>query len=207
MASELELKQQRELEAMQAINRELTRMLEAVPGRSDQAGLEMFMQILSATSPDELDKPWNGNGIADYLDQHIIITDVHKEVSSYADGPGYFLVCPGVEVATGQAVTFITSSVQEMAQILVAYTNGWLPWHCVPRIAAKPTAKGYYPRHLETWRAGVTALGDGNGNGNGATLPPGYKPGDNLKAAKARSEAAKAAATVSASASDDEPGF
>lgn len=207
MPSELEIRQQRELEAMQAINRELTRMLEAVPGHSDQAGLEMFMSILAATSPDELDKPWNGNGMADYINQRIVIMDVHKEVSDIADGPGFFLVCPGAVVATGQAVTFITSSVQEMAQILVAYTNGWLPWECVPRIATKPTAKGYYPRHLETWREGVTALETGDRPGPGPAPAPGYKPGDNLKAARERSAAARPATAAPAAAPDDEPGF
>lgn len=206
-STELELKAQRDLEARQAINREIARLLEHVPGRSEQAGLEMFMQILSATTLDELDRPWNGNGMGDFIDKRIRIDSIRQEPSSFKDGPGVFLVAAGMEYASGQVISFMTSSVYEMAQLLVAHDNKLLPADFIPRVAVKPTENGYYPRHLEVYREGYSALSTEPTQAPARTERPGYKDGRPLadiakQAAERREKAAAAAA-----AETDEPGF
>lgn len=205
-STEIELKAQRDLEAKQAINREILRLLATVPGRSEQAGLEMFMQILSATTLDELDRPWNGNGMGDYIDKRIRIDSIRQEPSSFKDGPGVFLVAAGMDYATGAVISFMTSSVYEMAQLLVAHDNKLLPADFIPRVAVKPTENGYYPRHLEVYREGYSALSTEPTRPPRPEDAPGYKPGDNLKRMQQQAADKRQAAAGNA-APDDEPGF
>lgn len=205
-STEVELKAQRDLEARQAINREITRLLEHVPGRSEQAGYEMFMQILAATTLDELDRPWNGNGMGDYIDKRIRIDSIRQEPSSFKDGPGVFLVAAGMDYSTGAVISFMTSSVYEMAQLLVAHDNKLLPADFVPRVAVKPTENGYYPRHLEVYREGYSALSTEPTRPPQPQDAPGYKPGDNLKRMRARAESEHKTPAPDYS-TIDEPGF
>lgn len=206
-STEVELKAQRDLEARQAINREITRLLEHVPGRSEQAGYEMFMQILAATTLDELDRPWNGNGMGDYIDKRIRIDSIRQEPSSFKDGPGVFLVAAGMDYSTGAVISFMTSSVYEMAQLLVAHDNKLLPADFVPRVAVKPTENGYYPRHLEVYREGYSALSTEPTRAPRPQDAPGYKPGDNLKRMQQAAAQRREAAPAGAATHDDEPGF
>jgi hypothetical protein len=205
--AELELKAQRDLEARQTINREIARLLQNVPGRSEQAGLEMFMQILSATTLDELDRPWNGNGMGDYIDKRIRIDSIRQEPSSFKDGPGVFLVASGMDYSTGAVISFMTSSVYEMAQLLVAHDNKLLPADFVPRVAVKPTENGYYPRHLEVYREGYSALSTEPTRPPRPEDAPGYKPGDNLRRMQQQAAAKRETTPNGAGTPDDEPGF
>jgi hypothetical protein len=206
-STEIELRAQRDLEARQTINRLLLEKLATVPGRSEQAGLEMFQQILAATTLDELDRPWNGNGMGDYIDQVITINSIRQEPSSFKDGPGVFLIGEGFVNESGLVISFMTSSVYEMAQLLVAHTNGLFPWTCIPRVAVKPTENGYYPRHLETYRPGYSALSTEPTASIRPEDQPGYKVGDNLRRMRAKSEARRRAEDAADDAADEEPGF
>jgi len=206
-STEIELKAQRDLEAKQEINRRLVAMLDNVPGRSEQAGLEMFLQILNATTTDELDRPWNGNGMADFVDKVIVIQSIHQEPSSFKDGPGVFLIGDGYVKETGTVVAFMTSSVYEMAQLLVAHNNNLLPWECIPRVAVKPTENGYYPRHLETYREGYSALSTEPTRPPTRTDPPGYRDGKPLSDVVKNARAKAAAAATGPATFDEGPGF
>lgn len=134
---------------MAAVNAELTRRLETVPESPDDGGASMFMALLNATSWRELDAPWSAQGLARYVGKTIVIDAIHKMPSDLEDGPGWYLVAHGADRATGDEVVFTTSSVATMIQLIIAYTQNWLPLTVVPRVAEKPTKRGYYPQHLE----------------------------------------------------------
>lgn len=206
-STEIELRAQRDLEARQEINRLLLEKLATVPGRSEQAGLEMFKQILAATTLDELDRPWNGNGMADYIDQVITINSIRQEPSSFKDGPGVFLIGDGFVNDTGLVISFMTSSVYEMAQLLVAHDNKLFPWQCIPRVAVKPTENGYYPRHLETYRPGYSALSTEPTAPMQRTEPVGTRGGKTLAEISADARASRDAKRAAQPAADEEPGF
>lgn len=207
MSTEIELRAQRDLEARQTINRLILEKLETVEGRSEQAGLEMFMQILNATTLDELDRPWNGNGMGDFIDKRIRIDAIRQEPSSFKDGPGVFLIASGMEYGSGQVISFMTSSVYEMAQLLVAHTGGMLPADFIPRVAVKPTENGYYPRHLEVYREGYSALSTEPTRPPQGTDPPGFRNGKPLADVVKEARAKAAAAATGPAAFDEGPGF
>lgn len=138
-----------ELEAMAQVNQELTRRLKAVPDGPDDGGASLFMQLLSVTHWKDLDAPWSSEGLAKYIGKMIIINAIHKMPSDIEDGPGWYLVVHGAVAETGEEVTFTTSAVAVMIQLIIMATNGWLPITVIPRVAEKPTKRGFYPQHLE----------------------------------------------------------
>lgn len=138
-----------EIEAMDKVNAELTRRLEAVPDSPDDGGAGMFMALLNVTHWKDLDAPWSAQGLAKYIGHTIMIDLIHKMPSDLEDGPSWYLVAHGVDTGTGEEVTFTTSSVATMIQLIIAHTNGWLPLTVIPRVAERKTKRGYYPQHLE----------------------------------------------------------
>lgn len=134
---------------MDKVNEELTRRLAAVPDAEDDGGAGMFMALLGATHWKDLDAPWSAQGLAQYVGQQIVIDALHKMPSDLEEGPGWYLVAHGADTRTGDEVVFTTSSVATMIQLIIAHTQGWLPLTVIPRVAEKPTRRGYYPQHLE----------------------------------------------------------
>lgn len=147
--TEVATRSQSAIAALDEVNRELTARLAAVPDAPDDGGAAMFMELLNAKHWKDLDAPWSAQGLAKLIGKKILIDAVHKMVSDLKDGPGWYLVAHGVDTATGEEVTFTTSSVAVMIQLILMVTNNWMPCTAIPRVAEKPTKAGYYPQHLE----------------------------------------------------------
>lgn len=149
MSTDVEPRGNGQIATLEHVNAELTRRLEAVPDAPDDGGASLFMALLNVTSWKDLDTPWSAKGLGKFKDLLVVITAVHKMPSDLPDGPGWYLVAHGATEATGEECTFTTSSVAIMIQLIIAQTNGWLPLTVIPRVAEKPTKRGFYPQHLE----------------------------------------------------------
>jgi hypothetical protein len=157
-STELVIKATGEIATPDTLNAYLTRVLETVPTQDEGDISGILTQIVNAGSVDELDSPWQSAGLAKYLNHALNITRIKRLESDYPGGLGWYLLCEGEVMATGEYKAFSTSSVAAMAMLLVAYDRGWFPYKCYIKIATKPTKKGFYPMHLETYRGGPLVL-------------------------------------------------
>lgn len=137
----------------EAIIAKLIEMGADVPGQDGDGLVNILEQLLSATSLDDLDKPWNSEGMEKYLGRTIRIDSIQKNESRFRDGVPFYLLAFGVDLATGEAVTFTTSAQAVIVQLLLAHSRKWFPWIAIPRESDEATEAGYYPQHLETARA------------------------------------------------------
>ncbi|HVD03197.1 MAG TPA: hypothetical protein VNF75_03555 [Candidatus Dormibacteraeota bacterium] len=122
---------------------------------SDGDGAERIAEALfDASSPEELDQPWDSRDLSALLNVPVRITAVRKAPSDYAHGPGFYLILDLVELETGEKLTATTGAVSVMAQVVKAAAAGWVPLSVVLREAQRPTKAGYKPQHLEVLKAG-----------------------------------------------------
>ena len=118
----------------------------------NDATARIVAQILAAETPEELEEPWNGEGMRALSGRLLRITDVRRLPSEFLSGPGWYLGCTAVLVETGESKFVTTGSLSILAQIGRAVQAGWLPIDVVPREAEKPSRNGYRPMHLEIAR-------------------------------------------------------
>lgn len=145
--------QDRDAVQMEALSRKLDEMIATVPGDEGDALISMIDALITADRIDDLDAPWRNEGMEDYLNQPLNVVSIKKVPSDIADGPGWFLVVSAVQAESGEVVSVTTSSVMIMVSLILAHNRGWLPHIFIPRQASKPTKNGYYPMHLEVYRA------------------------------------------------------
>lgn len=152
--TELVIKGTGEIATPDSINSYLTAILERVPdsGEGDISGI--LAQIINSDGLEDLDSPWQSAGMGRYNNHALEIRSIKRMESAYPDGLGWYLLCEGTVMATGEYKAFSTSSAGVMAQLLVAWDRGYMPLKVYVRIATKPTKKGYYPLHLELYRGG-----------------------------------------------------
>lgn len=180
-STEIVIRKTGEVATSDSVNAHLTRILESVPTQDEGDATGILAQIINATSVEELDSPWQSAGLSKYINYAVRITSIKRIESDYADGLGWFLLCEGVVMETGEYKAFTTSSAAAMAMLLVAWEQGWFPYECYIKIAQKPTKKGYYPMHLETYRGGPLVLQD-----EGPVAGPRHIPGARATARPAR---------------------
>lgn len=124
-------------------------MAMAVPEPTGDASERIVLQILNATSWDDLDDPWDSTKAETLVDVELRIDAITRHPSSYAEGLGIFLVAHGVRMDTKAEIVFPTGSISIVAQLTKAYLLGAFPVYVTLRRSPRPTAKGYYPQHLE----------------------------------------------------------
>lgn len=129
-------------------------MLEAVPEPDDDAAARIVMEIMQAQSIEDLDKPWDVEGMRDYDGTVLQVQSIAKMPSDYKTGLGCYLVCKCTQPGVGEVFTLTTGSVSIVAQLVRAHTLEAFPLEVVPRQSERPTRKGYRPMHLELVRRG-----------------------------------------------------
>lgn len=181
--TELVLKGTGELATPDAINAHLTKILEQLPmqGEGDVSGI--LAQIINSESIEDLDSPWQSAGMGKYNGYAIEITSIKRIESDFPGGLGWYLLCEGKVLETGEYKAFSTSAVAVMAQLLIAWARGYFPYQVYVRIATKPTKKGFYPMHLELYRGGALVDNGQDDGGPGHRIPasrgaarPGRRP-------------------------------
>lgn len=116
-------------------------------------GFEAILQaVLDAQGLQDLDAPWRSSGLEDWANLPLRITGLKRMPSDYDGGLPFFLVVQAVQPATGEIVTITTGAVSIVAQLAKAWSAGWFPLDVIPRKAARPSARGFYPMHLEVRR-------------------------------------------------------
>jgi hypothetical protein len=150
--SAVEVKPSVDLERRSAIVAKLIAMAASVPGQEGDGLANILEQLLQATSIDQLDTPWNSEGMKQYLGRPIMVNRIQKMDSTYKDGIAFYLLCFGVDMLTGEEVTFSTRAQAVIVQLLLVHTHKWFPRAFIPRESEEPTENGYYPQHLEVYR-------------------------------------------------------
>lgn len=142
------------LDATPGLREVFLELLMAVPDPPDDATARIVGQILEAQSVEELDRPWDAEGMRDLRDTVVRVNSVHKMPSDYRKGLGTYLVCNCTDPASGEQFVLTTGSVSIVAQLVRAHALGGLPLEVVPKMAEKASKNGYFPMHLELVRRG-----------------------------------------------------
>lgn len=137
------------LTAAQSVGLDLTPLLAQVPEADDDAYVGIIRQLLGAQSAADLAAPFSMNGLQEYLNTAITVWAIKRMPSDFDSGLGLYLVCDITAAGSEQHVNVSTGSTNVIVQLVKAHVAGWLPLHCIPREAKKPTANGYTPMHLE----------------------------------------------------------
>lgn len=127
-------------------------MLTEVPDAAGDAVAGIVAQILQAERVEDLDRPWDAEGMREFIGRQIRVESLHKMPSDYAKGLGCYLVCQITDVGSGEQLVLTTGSVSIVAQLVRAYTLNALPLTVVPVQSDKPSKNGYYPMHVELVR-------------------------------------------------------
>jgi hypothetical protein len=125
-------------------------MAVGIPEANDSEAYEnIVLQLLGATDVDGINAPWDTDATEKLAGQQLKIETIERRTSDYAEGLGMFLVCKGINTATGEKFVWSTGSVSAVAQLARAHHMGWFPVVAEIVIADTPTAKGYRPQHLK----------------------------------------------------------
>lgn len=130
--------------------------MESVPTEGDTGSAAILEVLLRATTVDDLNKPWNGTSGRELAGKRLSIRDIIRRPSQFEDGPQVFLVARCADVKTGEEITMTTSALAVIVQLCMAYKMGMFPLLAEVIVAEKPTARGYYPYHLNVLAAGNT---------------------------------------------------
>lgn len=141
-----------DLEKRRAVVARIQTMLDQVPGSEGDGLVLILEQLLAAESPEDLDRPWNTKGMSDYLGRPLMLSGIKKVPSQFRDNTGFFLMVDGVDTTTGEEMSFTTSALAVMVQLIACHVNGWFPRLFIPEQATEPTEDGYYPQHLKVYR-------------------------------------------------------
>lgn len=123
--------------------------LQAIPEVDEGSYAGILSRLAEATSVYELDAPYQSESLAEWKDQAIIINSVRRAPSEFAEGLGVYLIVEFINPEDGMKYTCTTGAISIVAQLARAVTLDALPMQVIPRVAARPTKKGYYPQHLE----------------------------------------------------------
>lgn len=116
----------------------------------DGAGSERILeQLLSATSWEQLDDPWDSTNGQRLRGKHLRVDSITRRPSTYEGSLGIFLVVDSVDVDSGEKVVWTTSSISVVGQLVRAYVMKWMPLYVTVVVAERPTERGYFPQHLE----------------------------------------------------------
>lgn len=128
---------------------QFAQMAMMVPDETGDAVESILAAILAAPSWEALSDPWEASGAEKLAGKVICIESVVRRPSDFRDGLGVFLVVHGFTAGTGEKVTWTTSSVSVVGQLVRAYAMGWLPLYAMIVVAERQTERGYRPHHLK----------------------------------------------------------
>ena len=120
-----------------------------IPAEDDGAMDRIMAQVLSATSWEDLDKPWEATKVKDIAGRTFVLHGAKRRPSDFRDGLGMFLVLSVTDVLTGKDGVIITGSAAVIGQIVQAYVLNALPLLVEFVVAERPSQDGYHPHHLK----------------------------------------------------------
>lgn len=150
--SDLAVRTAAQLESLGRVDAYLARQMEVIPEAGDDVVERMMEVIALAESIEDIDAPWNSNGLGEYADHVITLRGLKKIPSDYKNTCGWFLVVDALVRHDSSEIVLSTSSRLTMQQLLTLYTKGWMPCDMIPRYSRRATKAGYYPMHLDLHR-------------------------------------------------------
>src|ERR1700756_5405372 len=134
------------LTRIQELQTTIQPLLDDVPdsNEDDDAFIRILEQLSAAQTLEDLQAPWDSNGLEKYVDQSILVTAIRKSPSRFQGGFSHFLVLDA-KTKDGELVVTTTSSGAVVVQLLKIRALGQLPTLVIPRAAT--TAKGYTAMH------------------------------------------------------------
>jgi hypothetical protein len=124
---------------------------------------KILAQLLSATTPDEFNEPWEKQGLERLFGVKVAVERVFLLESKYREGAGVYLRAEGYDVNTEREVGFNTSSWQVMGTLTALYVREMLPAVVVGSQSDEPTSAGYRPHHLAVLSTARKGKSDGAG--------------------------------------------
>lgn len=144
----------------EALLQQFAEMAVLIPADSGNATEDILGKILSATTWDELDRPWEASSVDDILGKQLHVTKVTRRPSTFAGGLGVFLVVHLRDAKTGEEYIKTTGSVAIVGQLARAYALGATAMTIMWCKADKPSASGFFPQHLRIIDAHAPGKGD-----------------------------------------------
>jgi hypothetical protein len=182
-STEIVIKRTGEVADVDSINAYLSRIVESLPDQDEGDVYGILAQIINSETLEDLDSPWQSAGMKAYDGYAVEIRSIKKMPSDIPGGLDWYLLCEGIILETGEYKAFSTGASAVLAQLLVAWERNMFPYRCYIRISKKPTKKGFYPMHLETYRGGPLVDHGEDEQGPGHRIPasrgtrgPGRRP-------------------------------
>lgn len=120
-----------------------------IPESDSDAFDSIIGAILQANDYRDVDAPWRSAGLEQLLNEPIEVRSIRKRPSDFKDGMPFYLLVTGAIVATGEVFTATTGAASVVAQLAKFHSLGAFPVRVIPRQADRPSARGYFPMHLE----------------------------------------------------------
>jgi hypothetical protein len=133
----------------EALLQEFAEMAVMIPADLGGGTEDILRKILSATTWDQLDEPWETSSIDDIIGLTLRVTAVKRRPSTYAGGLGVFLVVTLTDPRSGKEYVKTTGSVSVVGQFARAYALGVTAMTVQWCRAERPSTSGYYPQHLK----------------------------------------------------------
>lgn len=137
------------VEVMQSLQTGKASVIDTEELTPEQQQLAIVARILRAQTLDEILGSFEATPIDQVLDQPMEIHAVRWERSEYEEGNPYYALIDAVLIDDGNRVTLTTGSTNILTQLVAMAARGYLPAKVIARQSAKPTKRGYYPKHLE----------------------------------------------------------
>jgi|SRR5579875_74601 len=105
----------------------ITAAISCIPEQTSGDVTNLVDSIMSAATPEDLDRPWRRDSVRDLVGVPLRIESVMRSPSTLDSAVGQFIVARGVRLDTGEPITFTTSATMVMIQLARAVQAGWLP--------------------------------------------------------------------------------
>jgi hypothetical protein len=136
-------------ETEEAIIARFVDMVAVIPDFTDDGGLSMAAEILSASEPGDLDSRWDDRAEDALVGVEQIIYELEKAPSTIAENKlPFYLIVYAADRKSGERIRWTTSSLAIISQLIKASVAEWLPL-AAKVVVGDRTAKGFYPKHLQ----------------------------------------------------------
>lgn len=148
------------LDATPGLKETFLLMVADVPEPGDDAAeatASMIGTILGAEDPEDLDKPFDSDGMRHKIGQVVTVNAITRRPSDYEGGLGVYLGCDCTTHPDGERLFISCGSAMCVAQLVRAHALKAFPLVVVPTSKDKPTKAGYKPYHFRVFPSAEAA--------------------------------------------------
>lgn len=120
-------------------------ILQEIPMAEDGDGFGIIVDILNATSWEDLNRDAEMDDMRDWVGKRIKVTNMIRRESTLDNGMPWYLIVDAVDVKSGELVKINTSSGSIMAKLAMLHHWGNIPAVMTVTKAEKATKAGFHP--------------------------------------------------------------